>query len=72
MQKTFDELALENEEEQQQRTDDDHRASSDQGPLRADFTQLCEHGETNRKWSARLAVRHDEGPQKIVPVKTNG
>ena len=71
MQKTVDELALEDQKEDEEWPDDDHCAGGDERPLRADFAKLREHGETNGEWSTGRAVSHDQGPEKIVPVKTD-
>lgn len=72
MEKTLDKKALKDEKEKQQRTDDDDGAGGDEGPLRADFAQLGKDRQPDCERTTRFAVGHDEGPEKIVPVKTDG
>lgn len=71
MEKTLDKESLKDEEQNQQRSDDNDRACCDEGPLGADFAQLRKDCQSDRERATCLAVGHDEGPKKIVPVKTN-
>ena len=71
MQETVDKLALEDQEQYQQWSNHNYCAGCDQRPLRPDLAQLGKYCQTDRQWAAVGAIGHYEGPQKIIPVKTD-